>query len=173
MARSASHLSNIQCCGPHSTMGMIMMTTLEEQGMALPVAPPPTDKIIDVLNDQLVSTRQGRIQKFLVNWQNCQNSDATWITITDFQCLNSDLCEYYQAINSTKLSSSKQERVYEVRTRAKKSIRPSNWPKGQPSSLGLVRRPNWLRATMGISFYPNSISIPCFIKELFLILLLD
>ena len=31
----------------------------EEQAIALPAAPPPTDKIIDVLDGPIVSTRQG------------------------------------------------------------------------------------------------------------------
>ena len=63
----------------------------EEQAITFPVVPPPTDKIIDVLDDQIVSTRQEGFQKFLVRWQNHPISDATWITATDFQRLNPNL----------------------------------------------------------------------------------
>ena len=55
----------------------------EEQAITLPVAP-SANKIIDVLDDQIVSTRQGGFQKFLIHWQNRPISDATWITATDF-----------------------------------------------------------------------------------------
>ncbi|XXG48777.1 hypothetical protein AAC387_Pa02g3133 [Persea americana] len=97
----------------------------EKQVIALPIAPPPTDKIIDVLNDQLVSTQQGGFKKFLVRWQNRPIFDATWITATDYQRLNPDLREDYQAINSLESSFSKLGRVDAVRTRPKKSSRPT------------------------------------------------
>eukprot|EP00268_Persea_americana_P008249 TRINITY_DN13182_c0_g2_i3.p1 TRINITY_DN13182_c0_g2~~TRINITY_DN13182_c0_g2_i3.p1 ORF type:complete len:168 (+),score=11.42 TRINITY_DN13182_c0_g2_i3:2628-3131(+) len=99
----------------------------EKQVIALPAAP-PEDKIIDVLDNQLVSTHQGRFQKFLVCWQNCPISYATWITATNYQCLNLDLYEYYQAINSPKSSFSKAGRVNVVRTntKPKKTIGPTN-----------------------------------------------
>ena len=38
----------------------------EEQEIQPPPSPAPADQMIDVLNDQIVSTRQGGFQKFLV-----------------------------------------------------------------------------------------------------------
>ena len=55
--------------------------------------------IIDVLDDQLVSTRRGGFQKFLVRWEDRPISEASWITSTDFQLINPDLFERYQAIH--------------------------------------------------------------------------
>ncbi|XXG77014.1 hypothetical protein AAC387_Pa08g1252 [Persea americana] len=42
----------------------------EKQTIALPSNLPPIDEIVDVLDDQLVSTRQGGFQKFYVRWKN-------------------------------------------------------------------------------------------------------
>ena len=83
----------------------------EEQTIALPSNLPPVDEIVDVLDDQIVSTRQGGFQKFYVRWKNRPLSDAKWITAADFQQLNPDLYERYQAINSSESSSFKPRRV--------------------------------------------------------------
>ena len=56
----------------------------KEHEIQLPPSPAPADKIVDVLNDQIVSTRQRGFQKFLVRWKNRSIFDATWITATDF-----------------------------------------------------------------------------------------
>lgn len=39
---------------------------LEEHILSLPPNPPPTDQIVDALDDQLVSTHQGGFHKFLI-----------------------------------------------------------------------------------------------------------
>ena len=57
---------------------------LEEHEIQLPPSPAPADQIVDVLDDQIVSTRQGGFQKFLVRWKNRPISNATWIPATDF-----------------------------------------------------------------------------------------
>ena len=41
----------------------------DEQIITLPASPPPFNKIINVLDDQIVSIRRGRFQKFLAYWQ--------------------------------------------------------------------------------------------------------
>lgn len=86
----------------------------EEQAITLPTAPPLENQIIDVLDDQIVSTRQGGFQKLLVHWRNRPIFDATSITTTDFQNLKQDLYERYQTISSPKSSSSKLGRVNAV-----------------------------------------------------------
>ena len=98
----------------------------EEQAIALPATTPPKGKIIDVRDDQLVSTRQGGLQKFLFRWQNRLFFDAPWITTIKFQCLHPNLYEYYQAINMPESSSSKLGRVVSLRTRPKKLIGPTH-----------------------------------------------
>ena len=60
----------------------------EKQIISLLYNLPLVDKIVDVLDDQLVSTRQGGFQKFYVHWNNRPLSNASWITTTDFQRLN-------------------------------------------------------------------------------------
>ena len=43
----------------------------EEQTIALRSNLPPIDEIVDVLDDQIVSTCRGGFQKFYVRWKNC------------------------------------------------------------------------------------------------------
>lgn len=69
------------------------------------------DIIINVLDDQNISTHKGRYQKFLVHWQGHPLSTTTWITATDFQRPNLNLYEQYRALNSSETSLFKQERV--------------------------------------------------------------
>ena len=77
--------------------------------MVNPLSPRP--EIEYVLDDQLVSTRQGGCQKILVKWQDKPHSENTWITTTDFQKFNPNLYELYQASNSSKPSSFKPGRI--------------------------------------------------------------
>ena len=71
----------------------------------------PRPKIEYVLDDQLVSTQQGGYQNFLVKWRGKPHSENTWIMTTDFQKLNPDLYELYQASNSSEPSSFKPGRI--------------------------------------------------------------
>ncbi|RVW18630.1 hypothetical protein CK203_104248 [Vitis vinifera] len=71
----------------------------------------PRPKIEYVLDDQLVSTQQGGYQNFLVKWRGKPHSENTWIMTTDFQKLNPDLYELYQASNSSEQSSFKPGRI--------------------------------------------------------------
>ncbi|XXG53890.1 hypothetical protein AAC387_Pa03g1908 [Persea americana] len=91
----------------------------EEQATAIPSNLHPIDEIVDVLDDQLISTHQGGFQKFYVCWKNRPLFDATWITATDFQRLNLDLYEHYQAINSPESSSFKLGRVDAARPKTR------------------------------------------------------
>ncbi|RVW42524.1 Transposon Ty3-I Gag-Pol polyprotein [Vitis vinifera] len=71
----------------------------------------PLPKIEYVFYDQLVSTRQGGYQKFLVKWRGKPHSENTWSTTTDFQKINPNLYELYQASNSSEPSSFKLGRI--------------------------------------------------------------
>ncbi|RVW45061.1 Transposon Ty3-I Gag-Pol polyprotein [Vitis vinifera] len=77
--------------------------------MVNPFSPRP--EIEYVFDDQLVSTRQGGYQKFLVKWRGKPHSENTWSTTTDFQKLNPDFYELYQASNSSEPSSFKLGRI--------------------------------------------------------------
>jgi hypothetical protein len=76
-----------------------------------PLPDPPTfpapataksrDEIEAILDDQLVSTRRGGYQKFLVKWKNRPMSDCCWLQTEEIQCLNPDLYEFYQAQHSS------------------------------------------------------------------------
>ncbi|RVX03925.1 Transposon Ty3-I Gag-Pol polyprotein [Vitis vinifera] len=83
----------------------------EELDLQLPPTLSPRPEIEYVLDDQLVSTRQGGYQKFLVKWRGKPHSENTWITTTDFQKINPDLYELYQASNSSEPSSFKPGRI--------------------------------------------------------------
>lgn len=57
----------------------------------------PRDELEAILDDQLVSTRRGGYQKFLVKWKNRPLSDCCWLQTEEVQRLNPDLYEFYQA----------------------------------------------------------------------------
>jgi hypothetical protein len=71
----------------------------------LPTHAPSCDQIDAILDDQLVSTRKGGYQKFLVRWKNRLASDDSWLKIEEVQRLNPDLYEEYLALHSTESSS--------------------------------------------------------------------
>ena len=83
----------------------------EELDLQLPPTLSPRPEIEYVLDDQLVSTRQGGCQKILVKWRDKPHSENTWITTTDFQKFNPNLYELYQASNSSESSSFKSGRI--------------------------------------------------------------
>jgi hypothetical protein len=56
----------------------------------------PKEEIEEILDDQLVSTRRGGYQKFLVKWKNRPQSDCCWLQTEEVQRLNSDLYDLYQ-----------------------------------------------------------------------------
>ena len=67
------------------------------------------ESIDAILDEQIVSTRDGRVHRFLVRWQERPNSDCTWITRDELQRLDPDLLECYQSssdFHSTGSSSS-------------------------------------------------------------------
>ena len=81
--------------------------SFQEQAIRLPMVPARQKEIEDVYDDQLVSTKTGGYHKFLVKWKGKPFSEATWITPTEFERLNPDLYEKYQANNSPESSFSK------------------------------------------------------------------
>jgi hypothetical protein len=60
---------------------------------------PPTHKesIDAILDEQVILTRDGTVQRFLVRWHGRSESDCTWIAREDLQQLDPDLLEYYQS----------------------------------------------------------------------------
>lgn len=55
------------------------------QVLRLPMALKKPDVKKDVLDEQLVSTRKGRYQKFLVKWKGKPVSESTWISASDLE----------------------------------------------------------------------------------------
>ncbi|GFZ09879.1 hypothetical protein Acr_21g0004780 [Actinidia rufa] len=62
----------------------------------LPISPIPKEHI-DVLDEQIISTRDGGVQRILVRWRDRPASDDTWITSDDLQQIDRDMFEYYQS----------------------------------------------------------------------------
>ena len=58
--------------------------------------PKNMDVIEDVLNKQIVSTKNGRYKKFLIKWKGKPISKSTWIIASDFQCCDPELFDRYQ-----------------------------------------------------------------------------
>jgi hypothetical protein len=71
----------------------------------LPAYTKPKEEIEEILDDQLVSTRRGGYQKFLVKWKNRPQSDCCWLQTEEVQRLNLDLYDHYQARHSPEASS--------------------------------------------------------------------
>ncbi|CAB4263778.1 unnamed protein product [Prunus armeniaca] len=67
--------------------------------------PKEKDIVEDILDDHIVSTRQGGYHKFLVKWKNRPNSDSTWITQEDLQRIDPDILERYYSFISPESSS--------------------------------------------------------------------
>ena len=65
------------------------------------VLPARKETIDAILDEQVISTRDGEIQCFLVRWKGRPISDYTWITREELQHLDPDLLEYYSELYST------------------------------------------------------------------------
>jgi hypothetical protein len=63
----------------------------------IPSYVPPHDQIEAIIDDQLVSTRRGGYQKFLIKWKNRPMSDCCWLQTEEVQHLNPDLYDEYLA----------------------------------------------------------------------------
>ncbi|CAK9155609.1 unnamed protein product [Ilex paraguariensis] len=76
----------------------------------LPPDPRVKEETEDIIDHQLVSTRGGGYQKYLIKWIGGPLSDCTWITDNELQCLNPNFYEQFHAFNSLGLSFFKPER---------------------------------------------------------------
>ena len=55
------------------------------------------ESIDAILDEQIVSTRDGRVHCFLVRWRGRPDSDCTWITREELYRLDPGLLKYYQS----------------------------------------------------------------------------
>uniref|UniRef100_A0A2N9G2F5 Chromo domain-containing protein n=1 Tax=Fagus sylvatica TaxID=28930 RepID=A0A2N9G2F5_FAGSY len=87
---------------------------------------PPTHKesIDAILDEQVVFTRDGAVQHFLVLWHRRPESDCTWIARKDLQQLDPDLLEYYQSHINALPSTSYRPPITRVYGRRKKHSIP-------------------------------------------------
>ncbi|GFZ04490.1 hypothetical protein Acr_17g0000620 [Actinidia rufa] len=82
-------------------------TTSDITPAPLPNSHAPKEHIDAILDEQIISTRDGGVQRFLVRWSGRPASNDTWITSEDLQQIDRDLFEYYQSrpeIHSTESS---------------------------------------------------------------------
>jgi len=64
----------------------------------LPLKLPYTIENIDsILNDQIVSTRDGGTRHYLIKWKGRPDSENSWITEEDFRHLDPDILERHQS----------------------------------------------------------------------------
>ena len=54
------------------------------------------ERIERILDDQTISTRNKGYQHYLVRWQGRPESEDSWITREDLQCIDPDILERYQ-----------------------------------------------------------------------------
>uniref|UniRef100_A0A7N2LQA1 Uncharacterized protein n=1 Tax=Quercus lobata TaxID=97700 RepID=A0A7N2LQA1_QUELO len=101
------------------------------------------ESIDTILDEQIVSTRDGGVHRFLVRWRGLPDSDCTWITRDELLRLDPDLLEYYQSssnFHSTGSSSSHPRELVRTRDTSPqlhaciggrvKRRRPNLWPYG-------------------------------------------
>ena len=84
--------------------------------------PERREKIEQIMDDKIITTRNKNYQRYLVRWQGRPEFEDSWITREDLQKLNPDLLEHYQSRidpYSTGSSSSHPGRIGED-TRARK-----------------------------------------------------
>ncbi|GFZ01528.1 zinc knuckle (CCHC-type) family protein [Actinidia rufa] len=63
----------------------------------LPISHAPKEHIDAILDEQIVSTRDGGVQRFFIRWRGGPNSDDTWISNDDLQRIDRDLFKYYHS----------------------------------------------------------------------------
>jgi hypothetical protein len=63
----------------------------------LPSLPALVDKIDAILDEQVVFTTDGAVQRFLVRWVNKPDSECTWVTRDILQQLDPDMLELYRS----------------------------------------------------------------------------
>uniref|UniRef100_A0A2N9HIP4 Integrase catalytic domain-containing protein n=1 Tax=Fagus sylvatica TaxID=28930 RepID=A0A2N9HIP4_FAGSY len=80
------------------TFTRTISTTLSLTPPSPPICPQAHKESIDfILDEQVVLTRVGTIQCFLVCWHGRPELDSTWITHEELQQLDPDLFEHYQS----------------------------------------------------------------------------
>ncbi|KAL6191584.1 hypothetical protein ACLB2K_037974 [Fragaria x ananassa] len=74
---------------------------------------PKRDVVEDIVDEQVISTRQGGYQKYLIKWKDRPDSDNTWVTKEELQRINPDILERYYSFISPEASSSQPGRIDE------------------------------------------------------------
>ena len=55
------------------------------------------EQIEHILDEQVITTKNGAYQRYLVWWKGCPTTDDTWITRAELERLDLDLLERYQS----------------------------------------------------------------------------
>ncbi|KAI0491510.1 hypothetical protein KFK09_025770 [Dendrobium nobile] len=62
---------------------------------------PRAEKIETILDDEIISTKDGGRQRYLVHWEGTPETEDTWIDREELQRLDPDLLELYESFHST------------------------------------------------------------------------
>ena len=76
-------------------LALLMPLFLPRLSLNLPYA--HKESIDAILDEQIVSIRDGGVHRFLVRWQGRPDFDCTWITRDELHQQDPDLLEYYQS----------------------------------------------------------------------------
>ncbi|GFS36270.1 hypothetical protein Acr_00g0045010 [Actinidia rufa] len=79
-------------------------TTSDITPAPLLISPVPKEHIDAILDEQIISTRDGGVQRFLVRWRDCSASDDTWINSDDSQQIDRDLFEFSHSTESSSVT---------------------------------------------------------------------
>lgn len=90
----------------------------------------PSEDILDVLDNEIVTSPAGGFHRFLVCWKNRTPTDDTWLSEEDFRCLDPDLLNDYMCFISSEPSSFQpggndrdRQHGYNLRPNPKRKIR--------------------------------------------------
>ncbi|KAL7117671.1 hypothetical protein ACP275_03G087200 [Erythranthe tilingii] len=101
---------------PNDSIQPSLPFSTSEFSLPTPHSPPKIvhkDVVEDIVDEQVVSTRQGGYQKFLIKWKNRPNSDNTWVTKEELQRIDPDILERYYSFISPESSFSQPRRIDE------------------------------------------------------------
>ena len=61
------------------------------------ISPNTTENIDKILDDKIISTRDGGTQRYLIRWKGKSPAEDTWLDRSELQQIDPDLLEYYES----------------------------------------------------------------------------
>lgn len=82
----------------------VLPSSISAGTSSTPVPRAPSEDILDVLDNEIVTSPVGGFCHFVVCWKNRTPTDDTWLSEEDFRCLDPDLLDDYMCFISSEPS---------------------------------------------------------------------